>query len=266
MLILAVVWKIFGFSILSARLTMLAIAAAGVFLSFLLAIRLGRKAEGAPAFAAVAFLMAAPLFYTQSMMVLLDMPAMTLTVLALLLFFDERYAACAAAATALVLVKETAITTPMVFAAWLWFREKRQREALYFLAPALALGLWLVELHHVTGHWLGNDRIRAVQREPIARIRPHHLRDRPPHLHALSQRRPFPGRRGPDRRMAPAARQGMDHRGPGGGGADGGSHAARRRCARSLHAARAADPVYGVRGGRLGLVAVRAAAACRLPW
>jgi len=91
------------------------------------------------------------------MMVLLDMPAMTLTVLSLLLFLDERYVACALAATALVLVKETAISTPMVFAAWLMFREKRMREALYFLAPAVALGLWLVELHHVTGHWLGND-------------------------------------------------------------------------------------------------------------
>jgi 4-amino-4-deoxy-L-arabinose transferase-like glycosyltransferase len=158
MLVLALVWKVFGFSILSARLTMLAIAAVGVFFSFLLAIRLARKAEGAPAFAAVVFLMAAPLFYTQSMMVLLDMPAMTLTVLALLLFFDERYAACAAAATALVLVKETAITTPLVLAAWLWFREKRQREALYFLAPVMALSLWLVELHHATGHWLGNDQ------------------------------------------------------------------------------------------------------------
>jgi hypothetical protein len=157
MLLLAVVWKIFGFSILSSRLTMLAIAAAGVYFSFLLAIRLARKAEGAPAFAAVVFLMVAPLFYTQSMLVLLDMPAMTLTVLALLLFYDERYAACAAAATALVLVKETAISTPMIFAAWLWFQEKRRREALYFLAPAVALGLWLVELHHVTGHWLGND-------------------------------------------------------------------------------------------------------------
>ncbi len=157
MLILAVVWKIFGFSILSARLTMLAIAAVGVFFSFLLAIRLSRKAEGAPAFAAVVFLMVAPLFYTQSMMVLLDMPAMTLTVLALLLFFDQRYAACAIAATALVLVKETAISTPMVFAAWLLFHEKRKREALYFLAPAVALALWLAELHHVTGHWLGNE-------------------------------------------------------------------------------------------------------------
>jgi 4-amino-4-deoxy-L-arabinose transferase-like glycosyltransferase len=157
MLILALVWKVFGFSILSARLTMLAIASVGVFLSFLLAIRLSRKSPEAPAIAAVVFLIAAPLFYTQSMMVLLDMPAMTLTVLSLLLFFDERYAACALATTALVLVKETAISTPMVFAAWLLFREKRTRETLYFVAPAVALGLWLVELHHVTGHWLGND-------------------------------------------------------------------------------------------------------------
>jgi 4-amino-4-deoxy-L-arabinose transferase-like glycosyltransferase len=157
MLLLAGVWKIFGFSILSARLTMLAIAAVGVYLSFLLAIRLSRKSPDAPAIAAVVFLIAAPLFYTQSMMVLLDMPAMTLTVLSLLLFLDQRYAACALATAALVLVKETAISTPMVFAAWLLFREKRVREALYFLAPAAALGMWLVELHHATGHWLGND-------------------------------------------------------------------------------------------------------------
>ena len=157
MLLLAGVWKIFGFSILASRLTMLAIATVGAYLSFLLAIRLSRKSPDAPAVAAVVFLIVAPLFYTQSMMVLLDMPAMTLTVLSLLLFFDERYAACALATTALVLMKETAISTPMVFAGWLWFREKRRREALYFLAPAAALGLWLVELHHVTGHWLGND-------------------------------------------------------------------------------------------------------------
>jgi len=47
-------------------------------------------------------------------MILLDMPAMTFTALALLLFLDERYAACAAASPALVLMKETSITTPMV--------------------------------------------------------------------------------------------------------------------------------------------------------
>ena len=111
----------------------------GLWLSFLLAIRLARGAPGAPAFAAALFLAATPLFYTQSMMVLLDMPAMTLTVLALLLFLEERCVWCAAACTLLVLTKETAITTPAVFAGWLWLRTGKRREAIYFLAPAVAL-------------------------------------------------------------------------------------------------------------------------------
>lgn len=156
MALLAVVWHVFGYSIIAARLTMIAVASAGVWLSFLLAIRLGRGAPGAPAFAAVLFLIVTPLFYTQSMMVLLDMPAMTLTVLALLLFLEERWAWCAAACTLLVLTKETALTTPVVFAAWLWFKTERKREALYFLAPIAALSGWLIVLHHATGHWLGN--------------------------------------------------------------------------------------------------------------
>lgn len=153
----ALVWRIFGYSILSARLAMLVMASLGVLLSFLLTIRLARGTVGAPAFAAVLFLIATPIFYTQSMLIMLDMPAMTFTILALLLFLDERYVACAAVCTVLVLMKETAITTPAVFAAWLFFREKRRAEALYFVAPALALGVWLLVLHRATGHWLGND-------------------------------------------------------------------------------------------------------------
>ena len=156
MVILAAVWSVTGFSILVSRLTMLVLAGWGVYLSFLLAVRLSRGAQGAPAFSAVAFLIAAPMFYTQSMMVLLDMPAMVLTVLALLYFLDARYLACATTTVALVLVKETAITTPMVFGAWLLFRDRRWKEALYFFAPAIALGLWLVYLRQVTGSWFGN--------------------------------------------------------------------------------------------------------------
>lgn len=154
---LALVWKIFGYSIPTTRLAMLLVASAGALFAFLLAIRLSRGTAGAPAFAAVAFLMAAPMFYTQSMMAQLDMPAMTLTALALLLFLDGRYAACAAACTALVLVKETGISTPFVFAAWLWLRDGRRRQALYLLAPAIALGIWLLMLHRATGYWLGNS-------------------------------------------------------------------------------------------------------------
>jgi len=155
MAILALVWRIFGFSILATRLTMLAIAALGVALCFLLVLRLAHGAR-TPALVASLFLIASPVFYTQSMMALLDMPAMTLTLLALLLFLRQRYLLCAAACLALVLTKETALTTPAVFAAWLWFKQGKRRQALYFLAPALALAFWLLTLHHATGRWLGN--------------------------------------------------------------------------------------------------------------
>lgn len=153
---LALVWSLTGFSILTARLTMLLFAAVGAYFALLLAIRLARGSAGAPGFIAVALLIAAPMFYTQSMMVLLDLPAMVLTTLALLLFLDARYVACAAATVALVLVKETALTTPMVFGAWLLFRDRRTKEALYFFAPAVALALWLVYLRQATGSWFGN--------------------------------------------------------------------------------------------------------------
>src|SRR5262249_2645001 len=128
MALLAGVWKVAGFSIPASRVTMLAIASFGALFSFLLAIRLGRGSAGAPAFAAVLFLIASPMFMMQSMMVLPDMPVMTLTTLALLLFLAEEYLWCAVVTVFLVLVKETAITTPAVFAAWLLFREKRARE------------------------------------------------------------------------------------------------------------------------------------------
>ena len=166
---LAVVWRIAGFSIPAARLAMLLIASAGVYVSFLLAIRLGRESIGAPAIASTLFLIVSPVFYTQSMLVLLDMPAMTLTVLALYLFLRERYGWCAVASTVLVLTKETAITTPLVFAAWLWFAEGRRRTALYFAAPMLAMAAWLAVLYRGTGHFLGNDEFVAFNvRQAIA--------------------------------------------------------------------------------------------------
>ena len=94
---LALVWRVFGFSILATRLAMLAAAAVAVWLTFLLAIELCRGVGGAPAFSAVPLLMVSPLFYTQAMMAQLDMPAMLFTVRALLLFLRGRYR-CAALA------------------------------------------------------------------------------------------------------------------------------------------------------------------------
>ena len=152
---LALVWKMVGFSIPATRIAMTLIAALGVLFSFLLAIELCRGANGTPAFAALGLLCISPLFYAQTSMALLDMPAMCASALALLLFLQNRFRASALACVVLVLVKETGLVAPVVFAVWL-VMEKRRREAVWFALPVLPLALWLWWLHHGTGHWLGN--------------------------------------------------------------------------------------------------------------
>jgi hypothetical protein len=151
-----VLWyKLFGYSIVVTRVAMLMLAGAGLLLTFLLAIELSPGVPGAPAFLPVLLLAVSPLFYTQSMMAQLDMPAMVFTLLALLLFLQKHYRASAAATVVLVLVKETGAVTPAIlFALLLW--QHRRREAAYFLAAPAALGAWLLVLHHATGYWMGN--------------------------------------------------------------------------------------------------------------
>ena len=151
-----VVWyKLFGYSILVTRLAMLLLAALGLLLTFLLAIRLSRGTRGAPAFLPPLFLLISPLFYTQSMMAQLDMPAMVFTLLALLLYLQREYAAASVACLVLALVKETGLVVPFVFGVLLAGRKDWKR-ASYFVLPAVALGLWLWLLDRATGYWLGN--------------------------------------------------------------------------------------------------------------
>jgi hypothetical protein len=148
-------YKLFGFSIPVTRVAMLLVAGFGLLFTFLLAIELSREAKGAPAFLPPFLLLVSPLFYTQSMMAQLDMPAMVLTLLVLLLFVKQEYAWSAVAAVCLVLVKETGIVVPFVaFLVLVWRREFLR--AAWFIAPALALAGWLVVLHRATGYWLGD--------------------------------------------------------------------------------------------------------------
>ena len=244
MALLALVWKIFGYSIFTTRLTMLLVAAEGVLFCFLLSIRLSRGNPGAPAFAAAIFLIASPLFYTQSMMVLLDMPAMTLTLAALLLFLDEQWVACAIACTLLALTKETAITTPLVFGAWLWFRDKKRREALYFLAPALALAGWLVVLHHSTGYWMGNAEFTRYN--ATGTLEPFHIFSASAQAGVVSvcERWKFPGRAGAVFGVAGTEGAGMVHHRVGRGGAGRRSGAIWRRGAGAIPVAGAADCLH----------------------
>jgi hypothetical protein len=93
------------------------------------------------------------------MLAQLDMPAMSLSILALLLFLQDRFRASAIACTVLVLIKETGVVAPALLGCWLLFERrpaKERTQALWFLLPLPALLLWLTALRHVTGHWFGN--------------------------------------------------------------------------------------------------------------
>ena len=148
-------YGLFGYSVAVTRIAMLLLAGGGLLLTFLLAIELSKGVRGMPAFWPPLFLLASPLFFMQSMMAQLDMPAMVFTLLALLLFLQQRVAGAAAVCVFLVLTKETGVVTPFVFFVLLLRRRDWQRAG-YFALPALALAAWLLVLHRATGYWLGN--------------------------------------------------------------------------------------------------------------
>jgi hypothetical protein len=151
-----VIWyKLFGYSIVITRLAMLLVAGAGLLVLFLLSIELSRGVPGLPAFLPPVFLALSPLFFMQSMMAELDMPAMVFTLLALLLFIRKRFLVSAVACLVLVLVKETGAATALVlFGVLVWKGQFRQ--ASYYLCVPAALGAWLIVLRHKTGYWTGD--------------------------------------------------------------------------------------------------------------
>jgi hypothetical protein len=151
-----VLWyKVFGYSIVITRIAMLMVAGLGLLLVFLLSLELSRGLPGLSAFYPVVFLALSPLFYMQSMMAQLDVPAMVLTLLSVLLFLKGKYRLSAVACVALVLVKETGAVTPAaLFLFLIW--KRRWRPALWFLSAPAALAIWLSILHRATGYWMGN--------------------------------------------------------------------------------------------------------------
>ena len=154
--LLAALWQVTGPSIEATRSLMLIIAACGLLGAFLLAIELSRHIAGSPAFLAVLFLLASPLFFTQAMMVQLDMPAMALTVWSLFLFLRGRLVLCIVTCTLLTLTKETGAIVPLILGLWS-AGERRLRVAAWFLVPLCALFGWVSYLHAATGEWLGDS-------------------------------------------------------------------------------------------------------------
>ncbi len=155
---LAGVWCLFGYSIVATRVAMLCLAAVGVMLTYLITRKLApaRGSPEVPALCAAGLLLISPLFFSQSIMAQLDMPAMVCFALAFWLFLEDRVVGCAAACSLLVLVKETGILAPILFGAWM-LHERRWRDALWFFLPLAGLSAWLMLLRHATGHLLGNS-------------------------------------------------------------------------------------------------------------
>lgn len=155
MALLAGIWTVFGYSIAATRIAMLLLASLGAFLAFRLTLQLATGVPGLPGFTTVLLLFTSPLFYTQAMMAQLDMPAMVLTLLAIVLFLEERVLLSVVTCIALVWMKETGVVLPVVMGAFLW-REGRRRDAVLFAAPLLSLAPWLWLLWKSTGSVFGN--------------------------------------------------------------------------------------------------------------
>jgi 4-amino-4-deoxy-L-arabinose transferase-like glycosyltransferase len=153
---LALVWRIFGYSIPHTRAAMLVLAAVAVLYASLLAARLCHGLGRIPVFVATLLLLLDPLFYMQSMLAQLDMPAMLFTVLALLLFLEDHHAASALACTGLVLAKETGALLPLILGVTLLLDPERRKSAAFYLAPFVVLAAWFLALWSATGHWFGD--------------------------------------------------------------------------------------------------------------
>jgi 4-amino-4-deoxy-L-arabinose transferase-like glycosyltransferase len=157
MIYLGVVWHLFGFSPVTTRAAMLLIAAATVLATYALAREVCSRET---ALWSALLLVLSPLFFAQSSLVFLDMAAACFTLLAVFFLLRERWGLFALSGIAAVMSKETAVV--MLPAMWsfvlLQRRERRFAAWAALVSPAIALGIWAVHYHHVTGFWTGNPQ------------------------------------------------------------------------------------------------------------
>ena len=152
---LALAWKLLGYAPVVTRLTMVAFAAGTLVALY----AVGRAvASRETALWACVLLGLSSLFFAQSSLAFLDLPAAFTTTLAVWALLRRRMAWFAVAASLAVLTKETAVIVVPVAMIFLWlFRKPTAKSAWLWLAvPVVTLGVWAVYYHHATGFWTGN--------------------------------------------------------------------------------------------------------------
>ncbi|HEY1903577.1 MAG TPA: glycosyltransferase family 39 protein [Terracidiphilus sp.] len=163
---LAIWWKLFGFSIPVARIAMLTISAltlAGIY-------RLGRLlTTGAVPIAATMLTAVYPVFFTESTMVLLDMPAAGFVLWGLVAHLRGWHWRAGVLFSLAVLAKDTAFVAPLAVLTLeivLAIRDHKRslgaatksawKAAFPLLIPVFVLLCWFMWLYHVSGSVFGN--------------------------------------------------------------------------------------------------------------
>jgi 4-amino-4-deoxy-L-arabinose transferase-like glycosyltransferase len=154
---LGVVWRVFGFSELVTRTAMLFVAAATVVTTYLLGREVGGRETG---IWGASLLAVSPLFFAQSSLAFLDLPAACFTVLAVLFLLEKRCFLFALSGIGAVMSKETAIVMLPVMWGFVLVRCKDRRWAAWAarITPIIPLAVWALYYHHETGFWTGNPQ------------------------------------------------------------------------------------------------------------
>src|ERR1022692_1974259 len=158
---LALAWHIFGYSTLVTRTAMLALSA----FSLLGLFRLSRIAANLPvAWATTALAALYPVFFTQSSMTQVDLPAAGFTFWALLAYLEDQPRKQVLWFSLAAVAKETAILAPVALFAWQFIvphLESRRPEVVppsgrrtrsfYLLLPIVPLACWFAYHYATTG-------------------------------------------------------------------------------------------------------------------
>jgi len=163
---LALAWRLFGYSTLVTRTAILALAG----FSLLGLFRLARRAANLHIAAAVTVLTAVyPVFFTQSAMALVDLPAAGLAFWALASYLEDRPWSTVLWFSLAAMAKETAVVAPLALLSWellapivrsrraeLALPLGRRTRAIHLILPIMPLVCWFAFHRAKTGFVFGN--------------------------------------------------------------------------------------------------------------
>jgi nitrate reductase NapE component len=162
MVYLALCWKIFGFSLLVTRTAMLAMAAFALLGVFRLARRIANLQIATASVICTALY---PVFFVQSSLAQVDLPAAGFVMWGLLAYVEEQFTGIAIWFSLAALTKETAILVPAGLFAWEVAREfsgykqsvdSRAKKLAAICIPVFPLLCWYAYHHAKTGFIFGN--------------------------------------------------------------------------------------------------------------